>query len=375
MRILISLCMLLSVSAIAAPDYTLYFSRHAEQTSSGDLSATGMQRAKNLAAFLKDKNIQAVYCTYLKNTEQTAKPTANQQDLPIIVYENSELPDLAAMLNEKEQNALIIGNMQTIPLLVHLTGGDAQSIDANRFGDVFTVEFAQETPHTRLVDIAPQKNVVAQPLPLDPSSLKTERQRYAIYIDGKEAGYEIREMIKTPQRLEVTHLTLLPQNDINRIVKVRADADSLKPLSVRMSGTVNKAMDVKVTFADNHVVGYSDMSRRAYKEQGHISIDRWLPAHSYAREMILNILPNLQYTSKPSYFNWFNPQDNEVKFISVTKTGEAQVSVPAGNFLTDVVDVEGGAPSLRYFIAKDGEGVVKIEIPAWNWIYEKIPTV
>ncbi|WP_438862728.1 SixA phosphatase family protein [Neptunicella sp.] len=376
MRLFISLFCIMVFNVASAADFTLYFTRHAEKlesaTSDPALSPKGLKRAKNLAKFLQDKNIKAVYSTDYKRTEQTAKPTAEQFELPIIVYKANELPTVAAMLNEQQQNALIVGHSNTTPMLVHLSGGEAQSIDESRYGDVYAVTYSQQGPSTEKLMIEPQTAINVTPLPFEHEKLTSGKTKFRIMQQGQEAGYAIQDLIVKKEQVEITEINMLEQQNINTIVKVWADADTLKPLQMRMSGAINKPVDIQLNFADNHVTGHSDMARRPFHQQGKLTIDRWLPAFSYERASVLGVIQAINYSNKPLYFNWFNGQDEEVKVISVQKTGEAQITVPAGQYDCDVVSVTGGAPSLIYYISKADSSVVKIHIPALNREYEKV---
>ncbi|WP_416305375.1 SixA phosphatase family protein [Neptunicella sp. SCSIO 80796] len=376
MRLLISLCCFIAFNVAGANQFTLYFSRHAEKVESASqdpgLTEQGKKRAKNLAKFLADKNIKAVYSTDYQRTEQTAKPVAEQLELPIIVYNDEELPALAAMLTEQRQDALVVGHSNTTPLLVHLTGGDAESIDESRYGDLFAVTFKSQSITTEKLAVAPQQDISVSSIPVVPSRFTSGKSRYRILLDGQEAGYAIEDLIVKNGQLELTKITMLEEQNINTIVKLWAQTDSLKPLQVSMSGAINKPVDIQLNFADNHVTGYSDMTRQAFQQQGKLTIDRWLPANSYERATILGGIQAIDYSTRPLYFNWFNGQNDELKVISIQKTGEVKISVPAGEFDCDVVSVTGGAPSSVYYISKADFKVIKIEIPAINRVYERV---
>ena len=87
MRICLALILLLTTTATASAQGTIYLVRHAERADSGtmagttmatdpDLSEAGRARAASLAVMLKDAGIKAIYTTEYKRTRQTAEPLA-----------------------------------------------------------------------------------------------------------------------------------------------------------------------------------------------------------------------------------------------------------------------------------------------------------
>jgi len=146
------LCLLLQVASctdksVQAVDttaiYNLYFTRHTEKIPGDDhdpgLTIIGQRRADNLAAFLADKNITAIYSTDYKRTRFTAGPTAKQKKLVVTHYKPSNLSVLIEKLKLNRQNVLIVGHSNTTPMGVRLAGGQAPSIDDDEYGQLFEV--------------------------------------------------------------------------------------------------------------------------------------------------------------------------------------------------------------------------------------------
>lgn len=103
----------------------VYLVRHAEKATQPandpDLTDKGKERAHDLAAFLANKKIEAIYSTNYRRTRLTAAPLAAKRKLDILTY----MPDSAAKIVtaafQSKKNTLIVGHSNTlIPLLKNL---------------------------------------------------------------------------------------------------------------------------------------------------------------------------------------------------------------------------------------------------------------
>ena len=126
----------------SADTYTLYFSRHMEKTTDKtdpDLSLVGKQRAQVLAQVLKNSDIEAIFSTDYKRTQQTAEVLARQLGLSVESYPAKDFKGIVTSLKELKKNALIIGHSNTVPELVKAVGGSADKLGEEDFGDLFQV--------------------------------------------------------------------------------------------------------------------------------------------------------------------------------------------------------------------------------------------
>jgi len=130
-----------------ANDYTLCLVRHAEkQTSSKDpsLTACGIKRANQLAEIFTNISLEAIYSTSYKRTMATAKPTAKQKSVGIKQYAANGLPQLARLLKERKQDALIVGHSNTTPQLLSLiTGEDVVPMSEKEYQHLFQVHVSE----------------------------------------------------------------------------------------------------------------------------------------------------------------------------------------------------------------------------------------
>lgn len=100
---------------------TYYLIRHAEKNRTDktnrnpNLNKKGLERAKKWADYFKNIDLDAVYATNYRRTQQTAKPTAELKNLEILSYNPSKLFDSVFKINTKGKTVLIVGHSNTTP--------------------------------------------------------------------------------------------------------------------------------------------------------------------------------------------------------------------------------------------------------------------
>lgn len=116
------LCMIAS-----AQKTTVWIARHAEKDTAfvnrqdPDLTATGRQRALDLAAYLQSEVIVKVYSTDTKRTKQTAK----YFKAPLEIYNPKNLTGLLDLItqNANGKSVLIVGHSNTVLETIEALGG------------------------------------------------------------------------------------------------------------------------------------------------------------------------------------------------------------------------------------------------------------
>ena len=111
---------------------TFILVRHAEKMSSEEsqklmtgaddpeLKPEGQERAKRLAAMLKNTTINAVYSTRYKRTKNTVAPLAQEKGLEVQVYESMKANDLDELIKKHSgQTVLVGGHSNTIPQIAN----------------------------------------------------------------------------------------------------------------------------------------------------------------------------------------------------------------------------------------------------------------
>ncbi len=128
MKLLSTLFLLAALSPLTQAA-TIILIRHAERNPGMApdvlLTPAGEERAKQLAAILKDANIHAIYTTEVRRTQQTAEPTAKQYHLQPVVIPAKDIDTLVARLQAlpDDDTVLVVGHANTVPLLVERLGG------------------------------------------------------------------------------------------------------------------------------------------------------------------------------------------------------------------------------------------------------------
>ena len=114
-------------SEASAQTTIVWIVRHAEKDTSfvnrmnPDLTDVGMQRAKDLAAYLQKEDIAKIFSTDTKRT----KKTANYFNVPIEIYNPKDLYALLDVVqkNTEGKSVLIVGHSNTVLETVEALGG------------------------------------------------------------------------------------------------------------------------------------------------------------------------------------------------------------------------------------------------------------
>jgi len=125
-------CMLFMLSLhlcmiATAQKTTVWIVRHAEKDTAfvnrqdPDLTATGQQRALDLAAYLQNEVVVKVYSTDTKRTKQTAK----YFKAPLEIYNPKNLTGLLDLItqNANGKSVLIVGHSNTVLETIEALGG------------------------------------------------------------------------------------------------------------------------------------------------------------------------------------------------------------------------------------------------------------
>jgi 2,3-bisphosphoglycerate-dependent phosphoglycerate mutase len=115
---------------------TLFLVRHAEKVQDGSddpiLTHEGEKRAAELMYILKYVNLDAIFSTPYKRTQQTVLPTAEDKNLKIQNYKPGEKGFLEKVLQSYPGGAvLIVGHSNTIPMLANELAGRMDYDDLN----------------------------------------------------------------------------------------------------------------------------------------------------------------------------------------------------------------------------------------------------
>jgi len=130
---------------------TIIFFRHAEQTSHDEadppLSEAGQRRVAELTRQLVDADvvagIDAIYSTPYVRSLETARPIADQLDLPINSYAADDTEEIldTILKNHKGKIILVIGHGNTLPVLIANLGASKKvpAIAQNEFDNIYII--------------------------------------------------------------------------------------------------------------------------------------------------------------------------------------------------------------------------------------------
>ena len=142
-----------AVFAESAAVTTVILVRHAEKVDASanpDLSEVGHERAKSLAALLRDVPIEAVYITPFHRTRKTAGPTALARDLkPIEVDADQQLAEntAARVRGHNGKTVLVVGHSNTVPDTLRALGfKDAPAIHDSEYDRLFICTLIDGAP-------------------------------------------------------------------------------------------------------------------------------------------------------------------------------------------------------------------------------------
>jgi len=142
LAIILSIPLLLAAAAEAVP--VIFIVRHAEKASASDkdpdLSLEEQKRADALARILKDSQINSVFVTEFKRTQETAAPTAKAAHVSPTEVPSKDIAGLAGKLRGLNGNALVVGHGNTIPDLLKALGvATPVSIPDDDYAEIFAV--------------------------------------------------------------------------------------------------------------------------------------------------------------------------------------------------------------------------------------------
>lgn len=146
-KIVFIFALLFTVISYAQEVSTYYFIRHAEkQRQNPDdkdprLTFNGYKRADKWKVVLSSVKFDAVYSTNYNRTKETAKPTADANNLPILVYNPRSMYSESFQYNTKGKNVLVVGHSNTTPVFVNkILGKDVyKQIDDKNNANLYIV--------------------------------------------------------------------------------------------------------------------------------------------------------------------------------------------------------------------------------------------
>ncbi|HEY6245319.1 MAG TPA: phosphoglycerate mutase family protein [Pyrinomonadaceae bacterium] len=134
-------------STFSRPVTTVILVRHAEKkiepnNPDPDLAPEGEARAQEIARMFSVTNINAIYATNLKRTQQTVKPLSDRTGVPITILNASQTDELIKQLqtDRRGQTVFVAGHNNTVPAVVSaLSGENFPTIPESEYDNLFIV--------------------------------------------------------------------------------------------------------------------------------------------------------------------------------------------------------------------------------------------
>ena len=100
-------------------------------------------------------NLDAVYSTDYSRTKLTAKPTADSKNLPILLYDPSDMYSDSFQRETSGQTVLVVGHSNTTNVFANKALGEEKygQIDDNNNSNLYIVTVIDEKPSSVLLKI------------------------------------------------------------------------------------------------------------------------------------------------------------------------------------------------------------------------------
>jgi 2,3-bisphosphoglycerate-dependent phosphoglycerate mutase len=132
---------------------TYYFIRHAEKDRSDTnnknptLIQEGILRAAKWSLVFDNVKFDAIYSTDYNRTKQTAQPTAEKNEIDILIYDPRNLYSEGFINNTKGKTILVVGHSNTTPQFVNAILGQEkyQSINDSNNANLYIVTISSSS--------------------------------------------------------------------------------------------------------------------------------------------------------------------------------------------------------------------------------------
>ncbi|WP_339719024.1 phosphoglycerate mutase family protein [uncultured Paraglaciecola sp.] len=153
--LLLTIYLFISTSQAAQDDsFAIYLIRHAEKNTlpPADLTSCGLQRSKDLIKVFQNIDFDVIYSTDVLRSISTAQPIAEQRNLPIELYDRPKLTDFAKKLLQQKKNALVVGHLNTTPMLAgFLSDNSYDMIKGPDYSRIYQVVVIAGQPHVSIL--------------------------------------------------------------------------------------------------------------------------------------------------------------------------------------------------------------------------------
>lgn len=134
-------------STFSQPVTTVILVRHTEkkiepENPDPDLAPEGLERAQEIARVFAGANINVIYATQYKRTQQTVKPLADRTGVAVSVLDSKQTEELVSRIQttHRGQIVLVAGHNNTVPAIVSTLSGETYPvIPESEYDNLFIV--------------------------------------------------------------------------------------------------------------------------------------------------------------------------------------------------------------------------------------------
>jgi len=138
---------------------TFILIRHAEKdltqsTNDPDLSADGKARATRLTEVLKKTDIQSIYSTLYKRTQQTVEPLAAAKNLKVNSYQANKMEEIDNMISQQAGGTILLsGHSNTVPQILNYLIGEEKykTLEDTDYGNIIIVSITERGKNAKVV--------------------------------------------------------------------------------------------------------------------------------------------------------------------------------------------------------------------------------
>lgn len=147
-RIVLSSFLVLALATTATAQDVVFVVRHAERADAGmkdgmkdpPLSHEGEARARRLASMLRSAEVEHVFASQFKRTQETAQPLAAAEDLETTVVTAKDIDALAKQLSATKGASLVVGHSDTVGDIIKALGVKEEvTISDDEYDNLFVV--------------------------------------------------------------------------------------------------------------------------------------------------------------------------------------------------------------------------------------------
>lgn len=134
-------------ATFSRPLTTVILVRHAEKkiepgNPDPDLTPEGVERAQQIARMFAEANVNAIYATQYKRTQQTVQPLSDRIGVPVTLLNSNQTEELVNQIHtgHRGKTIFIAGHNNTVPAIVSVLSGEAYPpIPENEYDNLFIV--------------------------------------------------------------------------------------------------------------------------------------------------------------------------------------------------------------------------------------------